>query len=297
MTTLDLVPTPEREIRDLAAMDLPGARVLGRYRYRTPHTRLPAHRHPGMIEICYLHRGHQTYELEGRHYLLHGGDVLVTMPGEWHSTGPHPENRGVLYWLILQLSSRGGSRGGGRGRGFLGLPPQDAATLTRALRHMPARHFRAPRGCHASLEALLADSRDAARLQVIARRVRLVGLLLDLVAASHQRPIRGADEWLAPVLHAMDQHLDRSRQVPEFAAVAGLSVSHFKTRFREATGVAPAEYYLERRIAEAQRRLRETPAPVTRIAMDLGFGSSQAFATAFHRVVGCAPSAYRKDRR
>jgi AraC-like DNA-binding protein len=285
MTTLDLVRTPEREILDLSAMDLPGARVLGRYRYRTPHRPLPPHRHRGMIEICYLHRGNQHYELEGRRYDLRGGDVLVTMPGEWHSTGPDPENRGVLYWLILQPSATG--------RCFLGLSQRDSATLTRALRQLPSRHFRAPKGCHAVMEALLAAERADGALDVIARRSTLVGLLLDLIRASQGRAIRGSEEWLAPVLQLMHEQLDRNRQVPEFAEVAGLSVSHFKTRFRDAVGTAPAEYYLGLRIEEAKRRLRETTQPVTRIAMDLGFGSSQGFATAFHRLAGCPPTVYR----
>ncbi len=228
MTTLDLVRTPEREILDLAAMDLPGARVLGRYRYRTPHRPLPPHRHRGMIEICYLHRGNQHYELEGRRYDLRGGDVLVTMPGEWHSTGPDPENRGVLYWLILQPSTTG--------RCFLGLSQRDSATLTRALRQLPSRHFRAPRGCHAVLEAMLTGAATGDTLEAIARRSTLVGLLLDLIRASRGRAIRGSEEWLAPVLRLMHEQLDRNRQVPEFAEVAGLSVSHFKTRFRDAIG-------------------------------------------------------------
>lgn len=286
MTTLDLVRTPEREIRDLSVMDLPGARVLGRYRYRTPHKPLPAHRHRGMIEICYLHRGNQHYELEGRRYDLRGGDVLVTMPGEWHSTGPDPENRGVLYWLILQPSPTG--------RCFLGLSRKDSATLVRALRQLPSRHFRAPKGCHAVMEVLLAAARADGALDVIARRSTLVGLLLDLIKASHSRAIRGSDEWLAPVLRLMHEQLDSNRQVPEFAEVAGLSVSHFKTRFRDAVGTAPAEYFLGLRIDEAKRRLRETSQPVTRIAMDLGFASSQTFATAFHRLVGCPPSTHRQ---
>jgi len=286
MTTLDLVRTPEREILDLAAMDLPGARVLGRYRYRTPHRPLPPHRHRGMIEICYLHRGNQHYELEGRRYDLRGGDVLVTMPGEWHSTGPDPENRGVLYWLILQPSATG--------RCFLGLSQRDSATLTRALRQLPSRHFRAPGGCHAVMEAMIAGAGAAGALDGIARRSTLVGLLLDLIRASHGRAIRGSEEWLTPVLQLMHEQLDRSRQVPEFAEVAGLSLSHFKARFRDAIGTAPAEYYLGLRIEEAKRRLRETTQPVTRIAMDLGFGSSQSFATAFHRLAGCPPTVYRR---
>ncbi|MCC6165407.1 MAG: helix-turn-helix transcriptional regulator [Acidobacteria bacterium] len=286
MTTLDLETTPEREIRDLAGLGLPGARVLGRYRYRTPHTPLPPHRHRGMIEICYLHRGRQGYEMSGRRYDLQGGEVLVTMPGEWHSTGPDPENRGVLYWLILAPAA-------GRGR-FLGLPPTDSTVLTRALLTLPARHFRAPRGCHAALDALLTGTRRTDALDVIARRCALVALLLDLVRASGRRRIRGADEWLDPVLHRMRTQLDRNWQVPDFARVAGLSVSHFTARFRDVTGTGPAEYFLGLRIDEAKRRLADTTASVTRIAYDLGFGSSQSFATAFHRLVGCAPSAHRR---
>lgn len=289
MTTLDLVRTPEREILDLAALDLRGARVLGRYRYRTPHKPLPAHRHRGMIEICYLHRGNQHYELEGRRYDLRGGDVLVTMPGEWHSTGPDPENRGVLYWLILQPSATG--------RGFLGLSSRDSTALVRSLERLPSRHFRAPRGCHEILEGLIADAGRRGALDGIARRCTLLGLLLDLVRASHHRGIRSSDEWLAPVLRVMHEQVDRNRQVPEFAEVAGLSVSHFKTRFREAVGTAPAEYFLGLRIEEAARRLQQTTQPVTRIAMDLGFGSSQSFATAFHRLMGCSPSAHRQAGR
>lgn len=76
--------------------------------------------------------------------------------------------------------------------------------------------------------------------------------------------------------------------------VAGLSVSHFTERFRAATGTAPAEYYLAHRIDEACRRLRATSTPVTRIAMDLGFSSSQHFAAAFHRFTGTAPRIYRQ---
>lgn len=285
MTTLDLARTPEREILDLSALALPGARVLGRYRYRTPHTPLPPHRHRGMIEICYLHRGHQLYELDGRRYQLRGGDVLVTMPGEWHSTGPDPENRGVLYWLILEPAAT---------RTLLGLPGRDATALARALFRLPSRHFRAPRGCHAVLEHLITSGNGTGALDVIARRCTMVGLLLDLIKASEQRAIRGSDEWLAPVLRLMHHELDRPRQVSEFATVAGLSVSHFTERFRAATGTAPAEYFLALRIDEACRRLRETSAAVTRIAMDLGFSSSQHFAAAFHRFTGYAPSIYRR---
>ncbi len=50
------------------------------------------------------------------------------------------------------------------------------------------------------------------------------------------------------------------------------------------------------RIAEAQRRMLDSDASLTEIAIDLGFGSLQYFSTLFHRITGVQPSAWRKSR-
>ncbi|TVR53143.1 MAG: cupin domain-containing protein [Puniceicoccaceae bacterium] len=91
MKPLSQQPRASRLEMDLAARGLPGAVCLGRYHYRAAQPGLPEHSHAGMLEICYLVKGRQTYEVGGRAWRLRGGDVFVTQPGERHGTGLHPE--------------------------------------------------------------------------------------------------------------------------------------------------------------------------------------------------------------
>lgn len=116
MSSLEIDPvitrTRERVYLNLAAFNLSafglaggGAATaeLGRYAYTRAHAGLAQHAHPGALEICYLAKGTQLYRVGGREYVLRGGDVFVTFPGEPHDTGRTPEEKGVLYWLILTV--------------------------------------------------------------------------------------------------------------------------------------------------------------------------------------------------
>ena len=64
-------------------------------------------------------------------------------------------------------------------------------------------------------------------------------------------------------------------------------------RFREEVGLTPAAWVTAQKMNEAKRLLRMTDESVTQIALSLGYSSSQYFATAFHRITGRTPSAYR----
>ena len=55
--------------------------------------------------------------------------------------------------------------------------------------------------------------------------------------------------------------------------------------------------YLARwRMKVASTRLSETTAPIATIGFELGYGSEAAFSRAFKRIVGTAPSQWRKQR-
>ena len=288
MTTLDLHSTPERTIVDLRGFDLPGAHVLGRYRYTRPHEPLPSHSHDGMVEICYLHRGQQRYEVEGTRHTLRGGEFFITFPGERHSTGPDPEDRGVLYWLIVSADPPP--------EHFLGQSGSVGHDLPRRILDLRQRHFPAPGMVHQQLEQWLSLARrpgDPVNLALM-RRVALA-FILTVIRASDRKHYREAPPWLTRVLAEIERSLRTPRQVSELASVSGLSISRFKCRFREATGVAPAEYMLRRRVEAAERELRHTKKSVTDIAMDYGFSSSQNFATAFRRMTGTTPSSLRRQ--
>ena len=111
----------ERRILNLRELGIPEAPLVGRYEYHSAHPGLRTHTHPGIIEICYLARGTQTYRVGGREYHLAGGDVFVTLPGEPHDTAGQPEDRRILYWTNVRMPRRRGS--------LLTLPARDSAIL------------------------------------------------------------------------------------------------------------------------------------------------------------------------
>ena len=109
--------------------------MLGWCSYRTRGPICPSITTLASLEIHFLERGQQVFEVEGQEYELHGGDLFVTQPGEAHSTGGKPVEPCVLYWVNVRLPKRG--------QPLLLLPPKETAELVEALRSLPSRHFRA----------------------------------------------------------------------------------------------------------------------------------------------------------
>jgi AraC-like DNA-binding protein len=92
-------------------------------------------------------------------------------------------------------------------------------------------------------------------------------------------------------------HLSRSFGVEELARRHALSRSHYSHRFRKATGLAPASFVLETRLAEVRRRLRETPDGLKGIAAQTGFADANHLCKAFRRQYHMSPGVYRRQMR
>ncbi len=291
MLNILIDPSAQRKIADFRTLGLSDIMVLGRYHYAQARRALSHHTHGDMFEICLLDEGEQPYVVEGRRYLLRGGDLLLVLPNERHGTGPAPENRGRLYWLLIRVPRRG--------ERFLNLPPAVGRSLVDALLRAPQRHFSGRPQLKACLERMFAvfDNPQSpfriAELQNWALR-----FVLDVLhdARRHaERPIHAA---IRKVQAAVEERLsDEALSVSDLAAVAGLSVSHFKAQFKREVGSAPGNYVTLRRVARAKERLSTSREPVTAIALDTGFRTSQYFATAFKKHTGLTPLAYRLQAR
>jgi AraC family transcriptional regulator len=107
------------------------------------------------------------------------------------------------------------------------------------------------------------------------------------------RPCALPPRLLRRVIEFVESHLDEDLTLAELAAVAGFSVSHFKPLFREAAGMAPHRFVLERRVERARARLLEGRGTLTEIALDCGFAHSGHMARAMQRILGARPSQIR----
>jgi AraC family transcriptional regulator len=123
---------------------------------------------------------------------------------------------------------------------------------------------------------------------------------LDAPRSTARRPHRRGG--LSPAaLHRVealiDASLDRPLPLAALAARAGLSVAHFSRAFRVSTGETPRAFVAARRIALAERLVREGDDTLAAIADAAGFSSQSRLTTAFRRATGFTPAAYRRARR
>lgn len=263
--------------------ELPGVYQLGRYNHTAAEEGLDPHKHGRALEICYLVKGRQSYSVGGRTWRLTGGDIFITFPGEIHGTGGQPQEKGILYWLIIDLP---GPRGA-----FLGMPRRDRVALGHAITAIRRRQFR---GSWRMLDHLDTFTRlhngPPNPLTPLRLTHCLAGFLLEVIECASHRSDRAVSRSLTPVLTHIADHLDRPLPIAELAGKVGLSEARFKVRFKDEIGLPPGEYVLRARIEEAERRLATGRESITRVAFDLGFSSSQYFATAFKRITGRRPS-------
>jgi len=98
---------------------------------------------------------------------------------------------------------------------------------------------------------------------------------------------------IAPVVRELEAHAAEPRTLADLAAAARLSRYHFLRTFRGVTGVTPHQWVVRARLRDAATRLVTTRAPVTEIALDVGFDDLSNFVRSFRAEFGRSPRRYR----
>jgi AraC family transcriptional regulator len=106
----------------------------------------------------------------------------------------------------------------------------------------------------------------------------------------------GNADRLRWILDLVEESLDQPGLTgDDLAARAFLSRFHFDRIAAAALGEPPGAFRRRVLLERAAHRLASTPDPVIEIALDAGYGSPEAFARAFGRAYGAAPSSFRRS--
>jgi AraC-like DNA-binding protein len=114
---------------------------------------------------------------------------------------------------------------------------------------------------------------------------------------------RGCFAWAAgsgrfkPALDFIADHLAEPIRNEDLARLCGMSTSHFIRTFREALGMTPLQYVMDRRIASSAEMLTCTERSIEDIAEALGFSDRFHFSKAFAQRLNATPAAYRRSLR
>ena len=93
---------------------------------------------------------------------------------------------------------------------------------------------------------------------------------------------------------SLRDNLSHQWTIDEMAALVRLGATAFSEKVKSYTGFTPLNYLINIRISEALKLLKRDDVHVTDIALDIGFYSSQHFATTFKKLTGYTPSEFRK---
>lgn len=103
-------------------------------------------------------------------------------------------------------------------------------------------------------------------------------------------------ERIARVVGYLSKQVSSNPSLETLADIAAISPFHFHRVYRALTGETPSSTVRRVRLARACVLLRDTQKPVTEVAFDVGYDTSQSFAKAFRAATGFTPSAIRKDQ-
>ena len=105
---------------------------------------------------------------------------------------------------------------------------------------------------------------------------------------------------LGPVdedVHRLRRAIDLRRQGSASGALQGMVENYdaLRHRFRRTYGESPGRMLARLRVEKAKTLLTTSDLSMAAIAGQVGYARQHEFARAFHRVVGCTPTAYRRQ--
>lgn len=95
----------------------------------------------------------------------------------------------------------------------------------------------------------------------------------------------------------IEQNLSEDLSRSVLAGTVFLSEDYVSKIFMKATGMSLPNYIAERRIERAKEYLRTSSLPISKIAMEVGYGNFSYFSKTFRELVGCTPNEYRSRQK
>jgi AraC family transcriptional regulator len=231
-----------------------------------------------------------TYEGVKRHAPPPAGAVSVVpagIPSQWRPSG----RRDFLHvYLEPGLVGQVAGEAFGLDPARLTVPPLDGLDLP---------HLRATMSAvNAELTADGAGGRLAAESLANVLAVHLIRHTLAPRPPSGRRDSALPRVRLRAVVEYVEEHLDAGLTLEQMAAVARLSSYHFARQFKQATGLPPHQYVIQRRVERAKELLQtKMDLSLAEVAVRAGFSDQSQFTNHFKRLIGVTPGQFRTPAR
>lgn len=134
----------------------------------------------------------------------------------------------------------------------------------------------------------------------VGHRVRIAALINELIISTYRTFTKmeevglTEDSAFEELTHSLQENLAHNWTVKEMAQLTRMGITQLSNRMKSRLGYSPFDYLIYLRLNKAINLLKETDEPITGIALDTGFYSSQHFSNTFKKVMGHTPRNFRK---
>lgn len=166
------------------------------------------------------------------------------------------------------------------------------------IKQLPVRPFvrNAPPMLIASFKTVFEEytEKQSGYLVQIENSIRQILISAIRSAMEHDNSTVRTAGFVAKVDSFLEENKDFMGPVESLFERIGVSRSRGYDIFHETVGINPKEYILRKKISYAKQMLLDG-IDITTIAFDLGFSSSQSFATTFKKLTCSTPSNFRRN--
>lgn len=277
--------TRDRIVYTFEQHGIPGIRTLGRHQISNAIPFLDWHYHENAFEFSIATKGCLTFSTQSARYRFSGGDVFISFPDEIHSTDSMPITVGELYWFQMDVSDPDQ---------FLFLNREAAESMIAQLRRIPHHVVQTEsKETYPLIRKTFSLVQNGGNPQLAATYLQL--FLHLLVIYSREEQFRLSPDIGRSLNYIMD-NITMDFSLEEVAAVANLSLSQYKQKFKKQLGVSPRSFINQQKIEYSKSLLLEGLS-VTEIAMQLSFDTSSYFSTVFKKYTRQTPSEYMRTHR
>ena len=265
---------------------LPELPEVGKLQVKNAAWPMPMESHPDAVEFLLLRSGCKQIQVEDRLYEMQGGDLLVVFPGERHGAEDFVQNRTSLAYLLMAVPTEVPR--------FCMLEEEERSALWEQLKLLKGRMLKVSPSVCRTMDRLFDHVNTGLPLEQARIRTELMRFLFQILEEAGEED-KSLPADIAAVIRYIREAREEMPDIAKMAALVNRSESRFKQKFKQATGIPPAEFIVREKIRESQTLLKDPARTVTSIAMELGFSSSQHFSVLFRKYTGLSPIQYRQN--
>lgn len=230
-------------------------------------------------QLLYISKGEGSFvSASKKKCKLERGNVLLLVPGEWHSYCPDTETGWDEYYI-----------------GFNGSMIDNLFTQN----FFPHKCSIYEMGFSEEFIKLYHKAIAIAKSDRMATQQYLGGIVMQMLGMllyTSQNKLYEKSEMEQRIARAkmiMQENIFSNVDPEKLAKQMNISYSWFRKEFKTYTGYAPARYFQELKIQKAKELIVSTSQTVKEIAFALGYGSTEHFSTLFKKRTNYTPLEYR----